>query len=85
MKDEEPIGLITERDILERIMEMSRDPSRTFAKDIMSSPVTTVKQDMSLIDMLRMMQEKHIRRLVVAEHERAVGIVTERRILKALL
>ena len=85
VEDEEPIGLITERDILERMMEMGRDPSRTLAKEIMSSPVATVEQDISLTDTLKTMQEKQVRRLVVTENEKIAGIVTERRILEALL
>jgi len=85
VKNEEPVGLVTERDILERVMDKGRDPSKTSAKNIMSSPVATVKEDMSLTDMLRMMQKKQIRRLVVTEDEKVAGIVTERRILEALL
>jgi CBS domain-containing protein len=84
VKDEKAIGLITERDILERVTGKGRDPSETFAKDIMSSPVATVEQNMSLIDILRMMQEKRVRRLVVTQDEKITGIVTERRILEAL-
>ena len=78
-------GLITERDILERVLRTSKDPAKTFAKDIMSSPLTTVEYNESLANMLKIMHDKQIRRLAVTQEEKAIGIVTERRILEALI
>ena len=78
-------GLVTERDILERVLEASKDPTKTLAKDIMSSPLTTVEYNKSLTDMLKIMHDKQIRRLAVIQEGEAIGIITERRILEALI
>jgi len=78
-------GLVTERDILERVLEASKDPTKTLVKDIMSSPLTTVEYNKSLTDMLKIMHEKQIRRLPVIQEGEVIGIITERRILEALI
>ena len=78
-------GLVTERDILERVLEASKDPTKTLAKNIMSSPLTTVEYNKSLTDMLKIMHDKQIRRLAVIQEGEAIGIITERRILEALI
>ncbi|NIM44778.1 MAG: CBS domain-containing protein [Nitrososphaeria archaeon] len=78
-------GLITEKDVLERAFQVGKDPSRTLARDVMSSPAISVDLGTSLTDMLKMMRDKEIRRLVVTENGKPMGIVTERRILDALI
>jgi predicted transcriptional regulator len=50
----------------------------------MSSPVTSVEQNMPLIEMLKLMREKKVRRLAVTFKGKLTGIITERRILEAL-
>ncbi len=77
--------MITEKDVLERAFQVGKDPSRTLARDVMSSPAISVDLGTSLTDMLKMMRDKEIRRLVVTENGKPMGIVTERRILDALI
>ena len=78
-------GLITERDILERVFKTSKDPTKTSAKDVMSSPLKTVEYNKSLADVLKIMHDKQIRRLAVEQKGKVIGIVTERRILETLI
>ena len=78
-------GLVTERDVLERVFEVGKDPTKTLAKEIMSSPLITVQYNKSLTDMLKIMHDKQIRRLAVIKEGGVIGIVTERRILEALI
>lgn len=80
-----PLGVITERDVLERVLQAGKDPSETLGKDIMSSPVATVECDVPLTAILMMMREQQIRRLAVTKDGELSGIVTERRILDALV
>ena len=80
-----PLGVITERDVLERVLQAGKDPSETLGKDIMSSPVTVVEYGTSLTDVLMMMREKQVRRLAVMEDDELIGVVTERRVLDALV
>ncbi|UCG44648.1 MAG: CBS domain-containing protein [Candidatus Bathyarchaeota archaeon] len=78
-------GLVTEKDILGRVLEANRDPAKTPLKEIMSSPLIAVEQNQSLAKMLKTMHEKQVRRLAVVDEGEIVGIITERRILEALI
>ncbi len=83
--DDKPMGIITERDILEWELTTSEDPTQKVAREIMSSPITVVEQDTSLTDALKLMREKHIRRLVVTQEDKILGVVSARRILAGLV
>ena len=83
--DDKPIGIITERDILEWELTTSEDSTQKAAREIMSSPITVVDQDTSLTDALKLMRDKHVRRLVVTQEDKILGVVSERRILDALI
>lgn len=82
---DKPMGIITERDLLEWELTTSKDPNQKVAREIMSSPITVVEQDTSLTDALKLMRDKHIRRLAVIQEDKIMGIVSERRILEALI
>ena len=70
LKDsEEPIGIVTERDILYRVVAESKDPSKITLKEIMSSPIHTVDKDVLVKDAVSIMRNKGIRRLVVVTNK----------------
>lgn len=77
-----PVGIITERDVLERVLTAKRDVYNTQAKDIMSKPVISIEADRSTKEALELMQKHHIRRLAATENGTLIGIVTERRLLR---
>lgn len=79
-----PVGIITERDIVEKIARSNRDPNKIRADEIMSSPLISIEADKSVREALTLMRDKKIRRLGVTRKGRLVGIVTERRVLDAL-
>jgi CBS domain-containing protein len=62
---EEPIGIVTERDILYRVVAESKDPSKTTLKEIMSSPILTINKDVLVNEAVSIMRKEGIRRLVV--------------------
>ena len=78
-----PIGILTERDILRRIVEQSIDPSMVYVKEIMSSPVTTIDPDTSVEDAARLMTKRGIKKLPVVKDGKLVGIVTSLDLMKA--
>jgi CBS domain-containing protein len=82
---ERPVGIITEKDILDRVVTPGKDVYKTFAKDVMSEPVITIEASSMLKDALELMKKKSIRRLVVMENESLVGLVTERRLLAKIV
>jgi sugar-specific transcriptional regulator TrmB/CBS domain-containing protein len=82
VKGEKPVGIITEKDVLNRLVGMQRDPEKTTAEEIMSSPLITISSESSLLEALNIMKSSEIRRLVVVEKERLVGVLSERRVLE---
>jgi len=80
-----PAGIITERDIIEKIIRAHKDPTKTRAQDIMSSPLISIEVNKSIRDALELMRNKKVRRLAVTREGRIIGMVTERRLLDALI
>jgi len=61
----EPTGIVTERDILYKVVAENKEPFKTTLKEIMSSPIITINEDASVKDAVSLMRSKGIRRLVV--------------------
>lgn len=77
VEDNKPIGIVTERDLVRRVLALGRDTSSLKASDICSKPVLTVSEYESIEDAVDFMKEYNIRRLVVVNGEGEVsGIVT---------
>jgi CBS domain-containing protein len=73
-----PVGVITDRDITCRTVAMGRNPQNVAARDVMSSPVITVRPDTSLDACCQTMEQHQVRRVpVVDDHERCCGIVAQ--------
>ena len=79
-----PVGIITERDVLKRALMAAKRPSRPVG-EIMSSPLITIRSLATIGDAAELMTEKEIRRLIVTEDNKVVGIITQRDVQKALL
>jgi CBS domain-containing protein len=58
-------GIVTERDILYRVIADKKDPMKITLGEIMSSPIISVDEQLSLKDAISLMRTKHIRRLLV--------------------
>jgi CBS domain-containing protein len=71
-----PVGVITEWDIMRKVVEKNLDPSKFLARDVMSTPLISVTRGTDLMDALRLMVKRKIRRLPVVERNRLLGIVT---------
>jgi predicted transcriptional regulator len=79
-----PVGILTERDILRSIAYRRVRPETTKIEDIMSSPIFSVEQDTTLGDAAQVMIKKNIRRLLVKQNEKYVGIITQRDLQKLM-
>ncbi|MFC1754691.1 cyclic nucleotide-binding/CBS domain-containing protein [Thermoproteota archaeon] len=77
-----PVGLITERDILRKVVAKKLNPYNVKALDIASFPLITVPPDESLCESARKMGENNIRRIFVEENGRILGKVTSGAITK---
>jgi len=73
---EKPVGIVTEQDMLRRVMHKSRDPGKTCVSEIMSKPLIVATPNMDAREAVKFMLERNIRRLPVVENGRLVGLVT---------
>ena len=85
MRDSEPLGIVTERDLVRKIIYAGGDAHEIVAQEIMTSPLITISYDRTVEEALEIMQHNHVRRLVVLKGENMVGLLTERRLLRAKL
>lgn len=70
------LGMITDRDIVLNMAKEKFDPCRTFASNIMSDKVYSVKPDVEVDFALDLMRKQQIRRLPVIENEQLVGMLS---------
>lgn len=75
VENDKLVGIITNSDVTKAIA-LGKDPEFTLVKEIMSSPVITINPEKSLEDAVNLMMEKRIKRLVVVENKKIVGIIT---------
>jgi len=71
-----PEGIITERDIVRRLVFESKDPKLTFVSEIMSSPLISLNDDAYIYDAAFVMTKYSIRRLPIIKDNVLLGIVT---------
>ena len=70
-------GIITDRDIVVKCLAEGRDPKTTTAGDLAQGRPVWVDADADDGDVLRLMEEHHIRRLPVIEEHQLVGMISE--------
>ncbi|MFC1802625.1 cyclic nucleotide-binding/CBS domain-containing protein [Thermoproteota archaeon] len=77
-----PVGIVTERDIVTRVVADGVDPNSLFAGKVMTSPLKMVDPELKLMDAMKMMDKENIRRLGVIYKGKLVGVITDRNILR---
>jgi len=70
------MGIITERDLLKRVVAEAKDANKTKVKDVMSSPLVVVEPSMDLGEAVRLMFQMKIKKLPVVDGKRLVGLVS---------
>ncbi|MDV3278477.1 MAG: CBS domain-containing protein [Nitrososphaerales archaeon] len=79
------IGIVTERDLVGKVMADVLDASKTLVRDIMSTPLITVNPEATMTEAAKLMEEYGIRRLVVIGRDGGLtGIVTAIDLAKVL-
>jgi len=78
-------GIITERDVMRKIIASQKMLHQIEVRDIMSSPVATIDEDADIFDALDMLRKKHIRRVVaVNKNKKMAGIITQSDFMKLI-
>lgn len=77
-----PTGIITERDIVQRVASKNLLPSEMKVTEAMSKPIISIAPATSVNDAAKRMNQSKIRRLAVVDNGRLVGILTMKDILE---
>lgn len=81
---EKPVGIVTERDLLQKVVAKSLNASKVPINEIMSRPLITINEDASIFKAVRIMKRNNVRRLLVTEKSKFIGIITQKDLLRAL-
>ena len=77
VEKDKPVGIITERDLVHRVMAEKKDPDQCTAEEVASKPVIAVSIHADVEMVVDIMNDYGIRRLVVVNNDdQVVGIVT---------
>jgi CBS domain-containing protein len=85
LDDSRPIGILTDRDIVLKTIAREQKPAATTVKSVMTANPTMVNVNYDLLDAVRLMRNRGVRRLpIVDEHRHLLGIVTMDDLLTAI-
>ncbi len=76
----QPMGIITEGDLVNKVMARELDPKKVSAAEVMSSPLITIDPDEDLLKASEMMHENNIRRIPVVRDDIIYGVITAQNI-----
>jgi CBS domain-containing protein len=79
------VGIVSERDYARKVVLRGRNSKETSVEEIMSSPVFTIAPDLRTDECMRLVTERRIRHLPVAEEGQVVGIVTIGDLVKSII
>ncbi len=82
VENNQPVGIVTEKDILQRVLKLGKNLELTLVKDVMSKPLVTIEAERTIADALESLHRHSIRRLIVTREGALVGLTTERRLLE---
>lgn len=80
-KEGKPLGILTERDLVLRVLAKNVRPDSVKAKEVMTSPLITIEPDATINDAARRMSRLNIRRLGVVYKMQLVGLLSAKDIL----
>jgi signal-transduction protein with cAMP-binding, CBS, and nucleotidyltransferase domain len=76
---QQPTGIVTERDILYRVIGEDRNPAETTLRSIMSHPLVSIDDKVSVKEAICIMRNRHMRRVMVKKPDGSIlGITTLR-------
>ncbi len=76
LKKERPVGIVTERDMLNRVLIELKDPKKTTVEEIMSTPLIVVQPHTDIQDAAALMLKRKIKKLPVVDDGYLAGLVT---------
>ncbi|CAB49168.1 CBS domain-containing protein [Pyrococcus abyssi] len=84
MDKDEVLGIVTERDILDKVVAKGKDPKEVKVEEIMTKNPVKIEYDYDVQDAIDLMTEKGVRRILVTKFGKPIGFVTAADLLSAL-
>lgn len=80
-----PLGIMTEADLVRKVLAQGLDPTVTMVDRVMVSPILTITGDRPMLDASHLMETNHVRHLCVVEAGEIVGIVSVRDLVRSFV
>jgi CBS domain-containing protein len=77
VEGESPVAMVTDRDIIARVVAEGRDPNSVKVEDIATHELITIGPDQDVNEARQLMDQHELDRILVVEGERLVGIISE--------
>jgi len=72
------IGILTDTDLVRRLVAVGSDPNQTTVEQIMSAPILMIEENKTLLDANDLMAREHIRHLGISKDGKLVGMISVR-------
>jgi len=79
-----PEGIVTEWDVLSKVVAEGRDPDKVRLYEIMTSELVSVKSTEGIATVAKIMSERGVRRMLVKDGDQVIGYITEKTVLANL-
>lgn len=80
-----PIGIVTETDVVRKVIAAGVDPTVTLVDQVMNSPIITIASDRTMLDASHMMETNHIRHLCAVEEGEIAGLISVRDLVRSFV
>ena len=81
-----PEGIITERDLVKKVLYENMNPDEATINSIMSAPVVSISKDTDILEAMMTMQKNKFRRVIVTDtNGDLIGLVTQTDLFKAVV
>lgn len=77
-RDQDIIGILTDTDLVRRVVAVGADAAKTPVEQIMSAPILTIEENKTILDANDMMAVHHLRHLGVTRNGALVGMISVR-------
>jgi CBS domain-containing protein len=83
VEEKRPIGIVTHKDIISKLVQARIPPDAVTAREVMNSPVITINEESSVEEAARLMSRKRIKKLIVTRNNNELaGIITSSDIVR---
>jgi CBS domain-containing protein len=80
-ENDDVIGIVTIKDIVRDVVSQGKDPKKITLKDIAHKPIIKIHKDQKVKDAIALMTKNDVRRLIVVNEERPIGIISQKAVI----